>query len=56
MKRFFIAALALVAMVGCSKDDAGSILDTSKKSVAITISNAISETRALTDSAVGLEN
>lgn len=58
MKRFFIAAVAMLAMVACSKDDAGSVLDSSKKSVAITISNAISDsdTRALTNSAVGLQN
>lgn len=49
MKRFFIATLALVAVVGCSKDDEGaSILETSKKSVAIKIQNALPAGRAVT--------
>lgn len=49
MKRFFIAALALVAVVGCSKDDEGaSILETSKKSVAIKIQNALPAGRGVT--------
>ena len=49
MKRFFIAALALVAVVGCSKDDEGtSVLETSKKSVSITIANALPAGRAVT--------
>ena len=52
MKRFFIAALALVAVVGCNKDDEGtSVLETSKKSMAITIANALPEGRTVTDAA-----
>lgn len=48
MKRFFIAALALVAVVGCSKEE-DPILENSKKSVAITIANALPQGRAVTD-------
>lgn len=52
MKRFFIVAIALMAMVACNKEDDGiSVLDTSKKSVAITISNARSTTKGVTDTA-----
>ena len=52
MKRFFIAALALAAVVGCSKNDEGtSILDTSKKSMAVTITNTLPEGRTVTDAA-----
>ena len=51
MKRFFIAALALAAVVGCNNSDEVSILETSKKSVAVTISNALPEGRAVTNAA-----
>lgn len=47
MKKYFIAALALVAAVACSKDDVSDpILDSSKKSVSITIANMEQSTRA----------
>ena len=41
MKRFFIAAMALATIVGCSKDDAegGVALDSNNKTVSITIAN-----------------
>ena len=51
MKRFFIAALALVAVVGCSKDDEAPILENSKKSIAITIQNQQAGGRAVTSPA-----
>lgn len=47
MKRFFIAAMALAVMVGCSKDDGASVLESSKKAVSITIANGVSGTRAV---------
>lgn len=47
MKRFFIAALALVAVVGCSKEE-DPILESSKKSIAITIQNQQADGRAVT--------
>lgn len=46
MKKYFIAALALVAAVACSKDDVDHVLDSSKKSVSISIANMASGTRA----------
>ena len=51
MKRFFIAAIALMAMVACSKDDTVSVLDTTKKSVSIDITNILTPTKAVTDTA-----
>lgn len=51
MKRFFIAAIALMAMVACSKDDTASVLDTTKKSVTINISNILTPSKAVTDTA-----
>lgn len=51
MKRFFIAAIALMAMVACSKDDTVSVLDTNKKSISINITNALSPTKAVTNTA-----
>ena len=47
MKKYFIAALALVAAVACSKDDvADPVLETSLKSVSINIENLASGSRA----------
>ena len=47
MKKLFICALALASVVACSKDDGATALETSKKSVSITIANAVSSTRAV---------
>jgi len=50
MKKLFIAAMALAAMVSCSKDEEmGIALDSTKKSVAITIANGNGGTRAAGD-------
>lgn len=46
MKKLFIAAMALATIVSCSKDDNTTVLESSKKSVAITIKNGVSATRA----------
>lgn len=47
MKKYFIAALALASIVACSKDDVSDpVLDSSKKSVSITIANMETTTRA----------
>ena len=47
MKKYFIAALALASVVACSKDDVSDpVLDSSKKSVSITIANMETTTRA----------
>ena len=46
MKKLFIAAMALVTIVSCSKDDGVKQLQSSKKAVAITIANGTTETRA----------
>ena len=47
MKKYFIAALALVAAVACSKDDvADPILETSMKSVTLNIGNMATGARA----------
>ena len=48
-----IAALAISAMVACSKDDTDVVLETSKKSVSINITNTAPATRGITDSAAG---
>lgn len=48
MKRFFIAAMALATIVGCSKDEEVSVFDSSKKSVELTILNGGGATRATT--------
>ena len=47
MKKLFVCAMALAAFVSCSKDDVDPVLTSSKKSIAITISNGVSATRAL---------
>ena len=51
MKKLFIAAMALATIVSCSKDDAegGIALDSTKKSVAITIANGNGGTRVAGD-------
>ena len=53
MKRLFIAAMALMTVVACSKDEHDPILDSSKKSVSITIENLSVPTKAVTDAAAG---
>ena len=45
MKKLFIAAMALATIVSCSKDDADKVLDSSKKSVTVTINNYAQSTR-----------
>lgn len=47
MKRMFIAAMAIAALVSCSKDDSaqGPALDSKNKTVEITIANAVSGSR-----------
>ena len=52
MKKYFFAALALVAAVACSKDDVDPILDSSKKSVSISIANMAQGTRAAAEGGV----
>ena len=50
MKKLFIAAMALATIVSCSKDEVdGPTLDSSKKSVQITIANGNGGTRAAGD-------
>ena len=49
MKRFLIAAMALATIVSCSKDDGVVKLDSSKKSVELTIVNGGGGTRAITN-------
>lgn len=52
MKKYFIAALALVAAVACSKDDvANPVLDTSMKSVTLNIGNMATGVRAAIEGA-----
>lgn len=48
MKKYFIAALSLAALVACSKDElpVDPVLDSSQKSVSISIANMASDTRA----------
>ena len=52
MKKLFIAAMALAAFVSCSKDDGDPILDSSKKSVSISIANMAQGTRAAIEGGV----
>ena len=50
MKKLFVCAMALAAFVSCSKDDVqGPALDSANKSIAITIANSGSGTRAVTE-------
>lgn len=51
MKKLFIAAMALATIVSCSKDDADTVLTSSKKSVKITIDNLAKGTRGETTAA-----
>jgi hypothetical protein len=54
MKKLMIAALAISAMVACSKDDsADAVLESTKKSMVINITNTAPATRGITDTAVG---
>lgn len=46
MKKLFIAAMALAAMVSCSKDEVDTVLSTNQKTVKISIANVAAETRA----------
>lgn len=46
MKKYLFAALALTALVACSKDPVDDVLTSSKKSVFISIANMASDTRA----------
>lgn len=48
MKKYLFAALALTALVACSKDPIDDVLTSSKKSVFISIANMASDTRAAT--------
>lgn len=49
MKKLFVCAMALAAFVSCSKEDIGGpALDSANKSIAITIANSGSGTRAVT--------
>lgn len=60
MKKLFIAAMALATIVSCSKDDGVPTLETSKKAIAIQITNAATETTRATlkegDTAQGNNN
>ena len=47
MKKLFIAAMALATIVSCSKDDEPT-LDSSKKSISISIENMVNGTRGVT--------
>jgi hypothetical protein len=47
MKKLFVSMLAIAALVSCSKDNEDILLQSSKKSVAITISNAVPQTKAV---------
>lgn len=51
MKKLFIAALSISALVACSKDAADTVLTSKEKSVAISIVNSKLETRATLDGA-----
>ena len=48
MKKYLFAALALTALVACSKDPVDEVLTSSEKSVFISIANMASDTRATT--------
>lgn len=50
MKKYLFAALALTALVACSKDPVDEVLTSSQKSVFISIANMASDTRATTGS------
>ena len=48
MKKLFVAVLALAALAACNKEEAPTLLESSKKSVSISILNGGLETRAKT--------
>lgn len=60
MKKLFVCAMALASVVACSKDDTVPTLETSKKAVAIQITNAATATTRATlsegDTAQGQNN
>lgn len=45
MKKLFVAVLALAALAACNKEEADLVLDSSKKSVTISVANLSSDTR-----------
>lgn len=47
MKKLFVSLMAVAALVSCSKENEDVILTSSKKSVAITISNEVPQTKAI---------
>lgn len=49
MKKLFIAAMALATIVSCSKDEGDAVLESSKKSVTVTINNYAKSTRHVTN-------
>lgn len=49
MKKLFVAVLAIAALAACNKEEAPTLLESSKKSVSISILNGGLETRAITD-------
>ena len=48
MKKLFVAVLAIAALAACNKEEAPTLLESSKKSVSISILNGGLETRAIT--------
>lgn len=45
MKKLFVAVLALAALAACNKEEADLVMDSSKKSVTISVANLSSDTR-----------
>lgn len=45
MKKLFVAVLAIAALAACNKEEADLVLDSSKKSVTISVANLSSDTR-----------
>ena len=56
MKKYLFAALALTALVACSKDPVDDVLTSSQKSVTISIANLASDTRAVGGATTGVTN
>lgn len=56
MKKYLFAALALTALVACSKDPVDEVLTSSEKSVFISIANMASDTRATGGKTTGVTN
>ena len=56
MKKYLFAALALTALVACSKDPVDEVLTSSQKSVTISIANMASDTRVAGDETTGVTN